>query len=102
MVYKGHMEQVMNKSGVLVYTDSGAEFKVESGPAHITEITHSYVIINHGSDSSRLTVVPLGLLNIESPPVLWTVRKAATTADGGQSWYRRRESRSHASSRLKR
>ena len=37
----------------------------------------------------------------ESPPILWTVRKAATKADGGQSWYRE-ERRTPASSRLKR
>jgi len=37
---------------------------------------------------------------IELPPVLWTVRKAATRADGGLSWYRK-GSRTPASLRSK-
>jgi small GTP-binding protein len=44
---------------------------------------------------------PAVVAHPESPPELWTVRKAATTADGGRSWYRE-ESHTPASLRLKR
>lgn len=65
----------------------------------LSQVSHVEVKLKHGSvkEQDLRKVIELA----EFPPILWTVRKAATTEHGGLSWYQG-ENDLRANSRSKR